>query len=442
MHRRAARLVTLGMPEHGTVFACEPVTGDLVLTFFACCRAGLSLLYLSPLLTEAEIAPLLDRAAPVWVLTATGEPHPFAPSLPASPLDLPGGATASACAEAARRSASGNADATMSIQTTSGTTQGATKLVQMPHRMVTWRDGARAWWETPEQVYWIHRPLMFAVRGICEMLFTGGTVVLSDAPTAAAMESEMEQYRVTVFWGVPAHVQMLVAQKSPPPAGVRLAIIRTSAAPLSPVLRDGAVARYGARMIEEYASTEGGSMTTAPLSGVPVGSIGRPYPGIHLRIVDMDADDSNTEEVPPDKVGRVLLRSPGMMTGYVGGPDAAGGWLPTGDLASRDRDGFLFLHGREALRINVRGHTIAPEEIEAVLEAHPGVAAAIVTGIPGRYGIVLRAAIVPHGTAPSGRELRVWCRARLAGYKVPRRWSVRKEDFPRSALGKVLRSRV
>lgn len=441
LDRRAAVLIEAGMVPGDVLLTTESVTDDVAITFLACCRADIPLLYLSPQLAPTELQPLVTHAGPKVVLTADGLPHPVVPVLPALPLSLPGKPDARAFAEAAQRSASGSPDATACIQTTSGTTAGVGKLICMPHRMVTWRTSVHSWWETPGEVYCIPRPTLFAVRGFCEMLFTGGTVLLSVTTHADQLEHEMAVHGVTALWTVPSILQLLIAQKRSPPDRLALRVVRTSAAPLPVEVRRAAEHRYGATVIHEYASTEGGSITTAPREGAPDESIGKVYPGIAARIVDEhDAD------VPAGETGMLLLRSPGLMTGYLDDPATTAatlrnGWLRTGDLARCDANGFLLLEGRSVLRINVRGFKVAPEEVEAVLEQHPDVSTVAVTAHTGRYGDVVRAVIVPKAGRPRIRDLRRHSRERLAGYKVPRRWEFR-EELPRSPLGKVLRSQL
>lgn len=441
VNRRAAMLIEDGIGPGDVIFTAEPVTDDVAITFLACCRADATLLYLSPSLTVGEMAPLVESTCPKLTLTSDGRPSAASPSLHALPLNLPGAPGRAAYREAEQRSTSGTAESVASIQTTSGTTGGVAKLVCMPHGMVTWRSSTPSWWETEDAVYMIPRPTLFAVRGFCEMLATGGTVVLSDATRANQLEREMVVSGVTVLWSVPAIVQMLTAQRSPPPDGLRLRIVRTSAAPLPTAVRQAAAQRYGTSVIHEYASTEGGSITTAPPEGAPADSIGMPYPGIATRIVDEHGVD-----VPVGEVGELVVRSPGLMVGYLNDPAFTNevlrdGWLWTGDLAWCDTDGFLYLAGRRLLRINFRGFKVAPEEVEAVLEQHPDVREAAVTAYPGRYGEIVRAAIVPRCERPRVRDLRRHCRDQLASYKVPRRWEFH-ERLPRSPLGKVLRHKL
>ncbi|MFN8513288.1 MAG: AMP-binding protein [Chloroflexia bacterium] len=157
--------------------------------------------------------------------------------------------------------------------------------------------------------------------------------------------------------------------------------------------------------------------------------------------------DDQGEDVPPGATGELLVRSPGLMLGYLGDPRATAevlrdGWYHTGDLARRDEAGYYWLEGRRSLRISVGGYKVAPEEVESVLLQHPAVREAVVLAAPDRLrGEVVRAVIVPDGQPPTPSELRRFCAAHLARYKIPRRIEFR-DDLPRSPLGKVLRNRL
>jgi acyl-CoA synthetase (AMP-forming)/AMP-acid ligase II len=175
---------------------------------------------------------------------------------------------------------------------------------------------------------------------------------------------------------------------------------------------------------------------------MPDEGIGVCYPGVDVRLVDEDGRD-----VPDGQTGELIARSPGMMLGYVDDPIATaraflGDWFRTGDLAWRDAAGRYYLAGRATLRINVGGLKVAPEEVETVLAQHPAVREAVVFANPdaGR-GEVVWAAIIPRDPAPTAAELRRFCRERLAPHKVPRGFEF-YEEFPRSLLGKVLRSQL
>jgi acyl-CoA synthetase (AMP-forming)/AMP-acid ligase II len=154
-------------------------------------------------------------------------------------------------------------------------------------------------------------------------------------------------------------------------------------------------------------------------------SVGRPVPGLDLRI---DAPDETG-------AGEVLARAAHLS---LPGPD---GWLRTGDIGRQDAGGYLYLVGRTHDRIVRGGENVYPAEVEGVLESHPGVAAAGVSGVPDeRLGQTIAAFVTPSDAAdpPDPADLRQYTRERLAGFKVPAYWYA-VGSLPHSAAGKLLR---
>ena len=253
----------------------------------------------------------------------------------------------------------------------------------MPHRQLTWRRGTRAWWETAAGVYYLPLPHHLSVLDICQVFGIGATLVLSHATTPAQWEAEMAAHAVTVFCGVPTQMHLLALAQHPVPANLRLTALRTSGAPILSSRQRTVEARYAAPAVQLYGSTEGGHVIATPRHGTPAESIGRSLPGTDVRVVDPRGED-----VPTGEVGELIVRTPGMMLGYLHDAAAAAatmraGWLWSGDLARRDPLGFYFLEGRRSLRINVGGFKVAPEEIEAVLARRPCVREVAVTSRPG-----------------------------------------------------------
>ena len=201
-----------------------------------------------------------------------------------------------------------------------------------------------------------------------------------------------------------------------------------------------------ARLFVMYGQTE----ATARLSYLPPeraaekrGSIGVAIPGVELRVVDESA-----RELPPGETGHLVARGDNVTAGYLDDPEETAailhdGWLWTGDLASRDAEGFLFLMGRSKEILKIGGHRVSPVEIEHVLAEHPDVAEAAVIGTADALmGEVPSAFVVPRpGRSPSEAELKAFCRARMPPYRVPVRFrSV--ASLPRNDAGKLLRARL
>jgi acyl-CoA synthetase (AMP-forming)/AMP-acid ligase II len=178
-------------------------------------------------------------------------------------------------------------------------------------------------------------------------------------------------------------------------------------------------------------------------SGRRVGSVGKPVPPVEFRVVDDGGD-----ELPARAVGELVIRMPGREREYYKDPEAtARTWhadgLHTGDLAYLDEDGYLYIVGRKKDVIIRGGNNIHAADVEAVLFEHPGVQEAAVAGIPHEVlGEDVAAWVVwKPGTETGTDELRAFCAARIADYKVPRRITV-VDHLPRNATGKVLKAEL
>lgn len=150
------------------------------------------------------------------------------------------------------------------------------------------------------------------------------------------------------------------------------------------------------------------------------------------------APESPAGELRADPhVGEILVCGPTVAPGS----RDPGGWLHTGDLGSLDERGFLCVSGRAADTIVSGGENVAPAEVEAVLESHPGVLEAAVLGRPdATWGEAVAAIVVPRpGETVEGEALRAYCAERLARYKVPKQIAIATARLPRTQSGKLLR---
>jgi O-succinylbenzoate-CoA ligase len=226
------------------------------------------------------------------------------------------------------------------------------------------------------------------------------------------------------------------------PAHPGLRAVLLGGAPIPPALVTRALAA-GWPVVPTYGLTEAGSgvtaLPTADAAARP-GSAGRPLPGVQLRIADPTADG----------VGEIQVRTPAAFTGYLGRPEATAaafdpdGWLRTGDAGRLDADGFLHVLDRRHDLLVSGGENVLPAEVEATIAEHPAIAEAAVVGRPDpTWGAVPVAAVVlrPGALAPTNAELRAFCLARLAPYKVPVAFLVVAE-LPRTPSGKLRRAEL
>ena len=166
-------------------------------------------------------------------------------------------------------------------------------------------------------------------------------------------------------------------------------------------------------------------------------SIGRPLPDVEVRIVGEDG-----AALGPGEVGEICVRTPRVMKGYAGGIESPlrDGWLPTRDMGWQDEEGYLFIAGRKDDMIIRGGENIAPAEIEAILQSHPGVEEAAVVGLADlEWGQRVAACVVLRpGETVTAEGLGEFCRQRLASFKKPEIIRFLPE-LPKNPMGKILR---
>ena len=170
-------------------------------------------------------------------------------------------------------------------------------------------------------------------------------------------------------------------------------------------------------------------------------SIGKPMSDVEMKIVDEDG-----RELPVGQVGEIVARGPRVMTGYWRDKEKTeetidkDGWVHTGDMGYVDEDGYFYLTGRATDMIIRGGENISPEEVEAVLRAHPKIDDVAVIGVPDEeWGEVPRAIVVlKPGETTAAEEIMEYCRDRLASFKRPRS-VVFVNELPRNPMGKVLK---
>jgi fatty-acyl-CoA synthase len=173
----------------------------------------------------------------------------------------------------------------------------------------------------------------------------------------------------------------------------------------------------------------------------PLGSCGQPAVDAEIRLVGDDGTD-----VAPGQAGEVAVRAPFTMAGYLNAPELnaetflGDGWLRTRDVARFDERGFMYLVDRTSDMIVSGAYNVYPREVEDALHAHPAVAECAVVGAPDERWVEAVVAFVVRrpGAQVTATELTEHVRARLAGYKVPKRVEF-VPTIPKSGVGKILR---
>lgn len=221
-----------------------------------------------------------------------------------------------------------------------------------------------------------------------------------------------------------------------------LRYIMWGATPVTAAVADSVTRRTGVPFVPAYGTSELPVIACSPLGAARLDTVGRPVPGVDVKVVNLEADNADTEPLPPGTVGEILARSESLMAGYLPASETAAvvrdGWFHTGDVGYLDADGWLRITDRCKEMIKVRGFQVAPAEIEAVLHEHPAVADCGVFGVPDeRDGEAVVAAVALHAPV-SDEELCALVSERLASYKRLRRVVVVPE-IPRLPSGKLLR---
>ncbi len=412
---------------------------EAVAALFGVWRAGLVHVPVNPRLTDAELGRLVERVPVAATLARAAD---------ASRVDGPVIAVEADGARVVRDDAPSRpparyGDDAALVQLTSGTTGPPTPvllrhgpvLAQLDRVLATLRgsraDTARDHPAMPNLLA-VSLSLWAGIYNVCFAFRAGAPVVLLDPFDTTTFAALVAQHGIRSVVLPPAAMTMLADD----PAVTTLAplrMVRSITAPLSPFLARRFRDRFDVDVLNSYGQTElggeviGWSAADARAFGTTkLGAVGRPHPGVDVRVAD----------------GELLVR-----TGTAVGADATGrslrdrldadGWFRTGDLARVDDDGFVWIEGRVAEMINRGGLKVYPREVEEVLRARPGVRDAAVVGAPDdRLGEV-PVAFVVSDAALDADALEEHCRAELAPYKVPVRF-VALDALPRNEVGKVL----
>ena len=393
---------------------------DLVAAHLGCMALGAVRVPLNTHYRAAELAPILEDAAPSLAVTRT--PGWFG-AVP----------TVERLEEGPRVGDWGGQDHDVTgLLFTSGTT-GRPKGV--PQSWAMWTGNLDAiqdrWQLAPDDVLWLTLPLFHThglVLGLHHAWLRGSAIILSprfdpvDPPPA------------THFYGVPTYYRRwLPMMQQRPELFQHYRLLVSGSDGLPAELSDSVLAATGHRVLERYGMTETMMIASNPYAGMRrAGTVGTPLAGVEVRIIE----------------GEVQVRGRTIFTGYWPQPDARAftddGYFRTGDAGEWDQAGYLQIVGRQKELVIVGGVNVSPAEVERFLDSVPGVAEVGCCGLPDHdLNEVVVAAVVLDGTAAeSSVRAALEMRAHdLSGLKRPRRY-VFVDALPKNALGKLQRAKM
>jgi len=278
----------------------------------------------------------------------------------------------------------------------------------------------------------------------------GATCIIDDRKSfdAEALLETLSKEKVTFTSLVPTHYIMMLGLPSEIKAKYDVSAVEKLMISSAPARRDTKLSIMeffpNAKLHELYGSTEAGWVTLLrPDEQLErMGTVGREWAGSGpIKLLDAEG-----QEVEDGEVGEVFSRTPYVFDGYWKNPEKTaeafhGNWCSVGDMAIRDKDGYIHLVDRKSNMIISGGENVYPSEVEGVLGAHPKVKDVAVLGVPHeKWGEAVHAVVVLHEQAElTPQELIDWCKSQIAGYKRPQSISfINDVDMPRTATGKIL----
>jgi acyl-CoA synthetase (AMP-forming)/AMP-acid ligase II len=461
--RTARMLLGLGIAKGDRVAILLPNGHRYVEIYYGAARAGVIVVPINLRLVADEVAFIVRDAGAIALIS--GQSHELlaanmrarrgADSVPikhwltvgpttlADTIDYD---TCHAAASAEPLAVTAGNDDPMFIMYTSGTT-GRPKGTVQTHHSIQWsllgvvmtvdmRDRDR---------YLISMPFyhIAAFNNIGTTLYRGGVIVILQKFEAQETWRVLRDERIDITLAVPAMLTQLLATydaASVQPLALRWILTGAQALPLSVLEQFRAL---NLRICQAYALTEAGGVGTCMRledAWDHPGSIGKGFLHTDVRVVDPSGHDC-----PDDQPGELLLRGQHVMSGYWNLPKQTAealrdGWLHTGDVVVRDRDGFIYIRDRLKDMIISGGENIYPAEIEAVLMTHPQIVEVSVIGVPSQQWGESPLAVVVRSTPELDETgLLEYCHGKLARFKLPK--SVKFIDqIPRNATGKALKT--
>jgi malonyl-CoA/methylmalonyl-CoA synthetase len=433
---------------------------ESLLLYLATLRAGYAYLPLNPAYRAAELAYFVQDARPSVLVCRPADQEWVIPLAAHGEVDhlftLGDDRTGSLLSHAKLysdehepvRCAPADLAAILYTSGTTGRSKGA--LLTHGNLLSNARTLTRLWdWRHDDCL--IHALPIFHIHGLfvaCHCALLSGTPLrwlTKFEPGAVLAQIQNEQGpRATLFMGVPTMYGRLLAEPGlTPDATAHMRLFVSGSAPLLSAASEAFTQRTGHTILERYGMSETGMLCSNPCRAsegprLP-GSVGRPLPGVGLRITN-DED----QPLPTGDTGHVEVQGPNVFAGYLGMPDKTAeaftpdGWFRTGDVGRIDAQGYVHLVGRAKDLIISGGFNVYPAEIESHIDKLPGVLESAVIGLhhPDFGEGVVAVVVALAGQAPQEGAIIEALKQTIANFKVPKRVFM-VDELPRNAMGKV-----
>ena len=429
---------------------------DMLMLYLGCLRAGAVFLPLNPAYTPGELDYFMRDAEPALFVCDPAAVDKVSPLATAAGVPRVAGLAAladdAAAAPARFDTVERGDDDLAAILYTSGTT-GRSKGAMLSHdnlgsNAFMIRD---AWHFTGDDVL-LHALPIFHTHGLFvatnTLIVAGGAMLF--LPRFDVRELIRLMPRATTLMGVPTFYSRLLGEADfPPELAAPMRLFISGSAPLSAETHKEFSARTGKAILERYGMTETNMNTSNPYDGERVpGSVGFPLPGVELRITDPESPAGEVRVLPQGEVGVIEVRGPNVFQGYWRQTEKTAedlrpdGWFITGDMGVVDTRGYVSIVGRAKDLIICGGLNVYPAEVEALIDAIPGIAESAVIGVPHPdMGEGVVAVVQASDKGLDEAAVMAALEGQLARFKQPRR-VIFLPELPRNAMGKIQKKQL
>ncbi len=444
-------LTDLGLQAGDRVAAQIDKSPNALALYAACAQTGLIFLPLNTAYTEGELSYFVENSG-ARLLVASGKAAkaltPMAGRLGTrlETLDADGGTLAEAASTnpTTFQTAERSKDDLAAFLYTSGTTGRSKGAMLTQSNLLSNAQTLADLWRFTQSDTLLHALPIFHTHGLFVAtnvtLIAGGSMIFLPKFDLDAMIDHMPQ--ATAMMGVPTfYTRLLDDPRFTADLTRHMRLFVSGSAPLLAETHTRFEKRTGHRILERYGMTETNMNTSNPYDGDRrPGTVGFPLPDVELKITD----PATGETLPDGETGQIEVRGPNVFKGYWQMPDKtaaelrADGFFITGDLGTRDPDGYIRIVGRNKDLIISGGYNIYPKEIEILLDDQPGIRESAVIGVPHPdFGETVIGILVPEaGERPDPETILEAIAPSLARFKHPRKL-IFADELPRNTMGKV-----